>query len=72
MVIETMQNEYLNYRETAFRFNVNNHDTIKKWEQIYLKEGAEELAIKRRGRVYANSSTIKGHRPKFKKKQNNI
>ena len=50
MVVETMQQEKLSYSETCRRFEVNSRDRIKSWEQIYLSEGPEGLAIERRGR----------------------
>ena len=50
MVVETMQQEQLSHSETARRFDVNSRDRIKSWEQIYLTEGPEGLAIERRGR----------------------
>ena len=50
LVIETMQEEKLSYSETCRRFEVNSRDRIKSWEQIYLTEGPEGLAIERRGR----------------------
>ena len=50
MVVETMQEEKLSYSETCRRFEVNSRDRIKSWEQIYLTEGPEGLAIEQRGR----------------------
>ena len=50
LVIETMREEKLSYSETCRRFEVNSRDRIKSWEQIYLTEGPEGLAIERRGR----------------------
>ena len=50
LVIETMQEEKLSYSETCRRLEVNSRDQIKSWERIYLEEGAEGLAIERRGR----------------------
>ena len=50
MVIETMQQEKLSYRETAQRFEVKHHNQIMAWERIYLTEGPEGFAIERRGR----------------------
>lgn len=47
-VIETMQQENLSYRETARRFGVV-RSRITAWERIYLEEGAEGLAVERRG-----------------------
>lgn len=66
LVVETMCNESLSYRETARRFKISNHDTIKKWERIYLEEGLE---LERRGRACTDSGTIKGRKPKFEKKK---
>ena len=60
MVVETMQEEKLSYSETFRRFEVNSRDRIKSWEQIYLSEGPEGLAIEQRGR------SSKGRPPKPK------
>lgn len=58
LVIETMQEEKLSYSETCRRFEVNSKDRIKSWERIYLEEGPEGFAVKRRGR------SSKGRPPK--------
>ena len=50
MVIETMLEEKLSYRETARRFEINDHHRIQNWERIYLTEGPEGLDVERRGR----------------------
>ena len=50
MVIETMIEEKLSYRETARRFEVSSDKQIRSWERIYLEEGPEGFAIERRGR----------------------
>ena len=63
LVVETMQEEKLSYSETCRRFEVNSRDRIKSWERIYLEEGAEGLAIERRGR------SSKGRPPKQLPKQ---
>ena len=49
-VIETMQQEKLSYRETARRYEINDHKQIMAWERIYLTEGPEGFAVERRGR----------------------
>ena len=49
MVVETMQQEKLSYKETARRFDVSSHTRITDWERIYLEEGPEGFAIERRG-----------------------
>ncbi len=49
MVVETMREEKLGYRETAERFGVR-HKRVQDWERIYLSEGPEGFAIERRGR----------------------
>lgn len=66
-VIETMQREQLSYRETARQFDITNKGIIKRWERIYLEEGAEGLYIERRGRACAASGTRKGRPPSVKK-----
>ena len=50
LVVETMQEEKMSYRETCRRFEVNSRDQIKSWERIYLEEGPEGLTVERRGR----------------------
>ncbi len=49
LVVETMQEEKLGYRETAERFGVC-HKRVQDWERIYLAEGPEGFAIERQGR----------------------
>ena len=49
LVVETMQEEKLGYRETAERFGVR-HKRVQDWERIYLTEGPEGFSIERRGR----------------------
>ena len=50
LVIETMREEKLSYRETGRRFEITSHRRIQEWERIYLSEGPEGLAVERRGR----------------------
>ena len=50
LVVETMREEDLSVREAMRRFEINDHGIIERWERIYLEEGAEGLAIERRGR----------------------
>ena len=49
MVIETMIEEKLSYKETARRFETDDK-RIAAWERIYLEEGAEGFAVEHRGR----------------------
>ena len=62
MVVETMQQEHLSYRETAQRFEICNHHRVESWERIYLEEGPEGLYVERRGRG------SKGRPPKLDKR----
>lgn len=63
MVVETMMQEKLSYKDTARQFDIPHGDTtVAKWERIYLEEGKEGFYIERRGR----KST--GRPPKLKKK----
>ena len=50
MVVETMEKEHLSIYATMQEFGINDHKIIERWERIYLEEGPEGLAIKRRGR----------------------
>jgi len=67
-VVEDMRTHKLSYRETARKFGVPNHNSIMKWERIYLEEGPEGLFVDRRGRASAASGTPKGRKPKLDKK----
>ena len=48
----------MGYRETARQFEISDDRHVAVWEQIYLEEGPEGLAIERRGR------SSKGRPPK--------
>ena len=50
LVVETMQQEKLSYRETARQFEISDHRRLQDWERIYLEEGPEGFVIERRGR----------------------
>ena len=50
MVVETMEKEQLSIYATMQEFGINDHKIIERWERIYLEEGPEGFAIKRRGR----------------------
>ena len=49
LVVETMREEKLSYRETERRFELPSKRAAA-WERIYLEEGPEGFAIERRGR----------------------
>jgi len=66
-VVETMQKEKLSSHEAAKQFDVD-RSVLRRWERIYLEEGAEGLRIERRGRANAANGTRKGRPPKFEKK----
>ncbi len=75
-VIMDMREHHLGYRETVRKyFNTTNRsqelnyiNTVKRWERIYLEEGAEGLMKERRGRACSASGTRKGRPPKLDKK----
>jgi len=50
LVVETMQEEKLSYRETARQFEISDDTRVAAWERIYLEEGPEDFAVERRGR----------------------
>ena len=49
MVVETMREEKLGYRETERQFGLP-HMRAAAWERIYLEEGPEGFTIERQGR----------------------
>ena len=71
-VIMDMRNNHLGYRETMRKYfpnlQVTSYEFVKRWERIYLEEGAEGLMRERRGRACAASGTKKGRPPKLDKK----
>ncbi len=67
MVVETLQRERLSYTEAMRQFEIGDDHIIKRWERIYLEEGAEGLQVERRGRGSAASGTQKGRKPKLDK-----
>ena len=70
-VIMDMRENHLGYRETMRRYfphlGERNFEFLKKWERIYLEEGAEGLMKERRGRACSASGTRKGRPPKLDK-----
>ena len=74
-VIMDMREHHLCYYETVRKYwditqgQEHNYDSmIKRWERIYLEEGAEGLMKERRGRACSASGTRKGRPPKLDKK----
>ena len=70
LVVETIHNENLSYREAARRFDISSISVIRNWERIYLEEGPEGLEEERRGRASIASGIMKGRKPKFEKQEN--
>ena len=71
-VIMDMREHRLSYRETARKYwdvskgqEINYVNAVKRWERIFLEEGAEGLMKERRGRACAASGTRKGRPPKL-------
>ena len=75
-VIMDMREHHLSYHETARKYwntktrteEFNYINTVKRWERIYLEEGAEGLMKERRGRACSAGGTRKGRPPKLDKK----
>ena len=63
-VIMDMRDKHMGYRETMRKYfpnlQVTSYEFVKKWERIYLEEGAEGLMKERRGRACSASGTRKG------------
>ena len=74
-VIMDMREHHLGYCETVRKYwditegqEENYKNTVKRWERIFLEEGAEGLMKERRGRACMASGTRKGRPPKLDKK----
>ena len=71
-VIMDMREHHLGYREAMRKYfphlKENCFEFLKKWERIFLEEGAEGLMKERRGRACKASGTRKGRTPKLDKK----
>ena len=71
-VIMDMREHHLGYREAMRKYfphlKENGFEFLKKWERIFLEEGAEGLMKERRGRACKASGTRKGRPPKLDKK----
>ena len=71
-VIMDMREHRMGYRETARKYELRQSGSVvemlKRWERIYLEEGAEGLMKERRGRACSASGTRKGRPPKLDKK----
>ena len=71
-VIMDMREHHLGYCETVRKYwavtgnNADNYkNAVKRWERIFLEEGAEGLMQERRGKASAASGTRKGRPPKL-------
>ena len=74
-VIMDMREHRLGYCETIRKYwdinqgqEENYKNIVKRWERIFLEEGAEGLMKERRGRACKASGTRKGRPPKLDKK----
>ena len=74
-VIMDMREHHLGYRETVRKYwdirqgqEENYKNIVKRWERIFLEEGAEGLMKERRGRACKASGSNKGRPPKLDKK----
>ena len=71
-VIIDMREHRLGYRETARKYGLSESgstvDLLKRWERIYLEEGADGFMKERRGRACKASGSNKGRPPKLDRK----
>ena len=72
-VIMDMREHHLGYKETVRKYwdiskgqEDNYKNTVKRWERIFLEEGAEGLMKERRGK--SNTSGKRGRPPKLDRK----
>ena len=71
-VIMDMREHHLGYYETVRKYwdlesgqAANYKNTVKRWERIFLEEGAEGLMKENRGKTRSAGSTRKGRPPKL-------
>ena len=74
-VIMDMREHHLGYCETVRKYwdisqgqEENYKNIVKRWERIFLEEGAEGLMKERRGRACKASGSNKGRPPKLDRK----
>ena len=74
-VIMDMREHRLGYKETVRKYwdiskgqEDNYKNIVKRWERIFLEEGAEGLMKERRGRACKASGSNKGRPPKLDRK----
>ena len=74
-VIMDMREHHLGYNETVRKYwdiskgqEDNYKNIVKRWERIFLEEGAEGLMKERRGRACKASGSNKGRPPKLDRK----
>ena len=58
-VVEYMHTNHLSLQETAYHFNLGNHDVVSKWERIYYEKGPQALYRDQRGRNKKMNSKTK-------------
>ena len=49
IVVETMREEGLSYKETRLRFDIAGEDRVRNWERIYLEEGPADWLLSGEG-----------------------
>ena len=70
-VIMDMREHHMGYCETARKYGLISKstggaiNTVRRWERVFLEEGAEGLMKERRGRGSKASGTKKGRPPKL-------
>ena len=71
-VIMDMREHRLGYRETARKYwdvsnrqEINYVNAVKRWERIFLEEGAEGLMKEKRGKASTASGKRRGRPPKL-------
>lgn len=65
-IIRDMIDNKLGYKETGRKYEISD-SVIRKWERIFLEEGAEGLFVERRGRSSKSDFPLKGRPVKLAK-----
>ena len=66
-VVEIFRSENRSYEEIQRQFEIGDNNAVKRWERIYLEEGANGLYVERRGRARTADGTQKARKPKLDK-----
>ncbi|ARJ39476.1 hypothetical protein SporoP8_13235 [Sporosarcina ureae] len=68
-VIHYMVDENTSLRDTAARFNLTHHSTLRRWVNAYREEGADALSPKEEGRLSMKQNPENKKKPSVSEKE---